>query len=120
MIRYLNCFRKLPDMSIEDFRDYWQGSEFDELIRRVAALTGARHYEKNLTLQVSMGQDLLSARGLAPPYDGTLEYYWDSANHLAGIYETEEAAALLRQMQHYQSQFIDVANSTAFFTEHEE
>lgn len=120
MIRYINCFRKLPDISIEDFRDYWQGAEFDDLVKKVAALTGARRHEKNLTLQVGMGQLLISDRGLASPYDGILEYYWDNANHLARVYETGEAAALLQQVQRYQSQFIDLANSTAFFTEHQE
>ena len=120
MIRYINCLRKLPDMSADDFRDYWQGAEFDELIKKVAVLTGARRYNKNLTLHVSMGQHLISDRGLAQPYDGIVEYYWDNANHLAGVYETEEAMALTRQIQRYQSQFIDLANSTAFFTEHQE
>ncbi len=56
MIRYINCFRKLPDMSVEDFRDYWQGAEFGDLVRRVATLTGARRYNRSLTLQVSMAQ----------------------------------------------------------------
>jgi hypothetical protein len=120
LIRYINCFRKLPDMSIEDFRDYWQGAEFDDLIRKVAELTGARHYTKSLTLQVSMGEHLISDRGLAQPYDGIVEYYWDNANHLAGVYASDAAAALNRQVQHYQSQFIDLANSTAFFTAHQE
>jgi hypothetical protein len=49
-----------------------------------------------------------------------VEYYWDNANHLASIYETDAAMALTQQMQRYQSQFIDLANSTAFFTEHDE
>jgi len=120
VIRYINCFRKLPDMSIEDFRDYWQGAEFGDLVRRVATLTGARRYNRSLTLQVSMAEHLLSDRGLAPPYDGIVEFYWDNANHLASVYETKEAVALTQQMQRYQSQFIDVANSTAFFTEHQE
>ncbi|MFZ0468160.1 MAG: EthD domain-containing protein [Thiogranum sp.] len=120
MIRYINCFRKLPDMSIEDFRDYWQGAEFDDLIKRMAELSGARRYNKNLTLRVSMGEHLISDRGLAQPYDGIVEYYWDNANHLAGVYQADTAVALSRQIQRYQSQFIDLANSTAFFTEYEE
>lgn len=120
MIRYINCFRKLPDMSSEDFRDYWQGAEFDDLIKKVAALTGARRYNKSLTLQVSMGEHLLSDRGLSQPYDGIVEYYWDNANHLASVYETDAATALTQQMHRFQSQFIDLANSTAFFTEHDE
>lgn len=120
MIRYINCFRKLQDLSAEDFREYWQGAEFDELISKVAELTGAIRYEKALTLDVSMGEHLISDRGLARPYDGIVEYYWDNAHHLPEIYATEEARALSEQATAYQGQFIDLANSTAFFTEYED
>ena len=117
MIRYINCFRKAPDLSAEDFREYWQGAEFDELIQKIAGLTGAARYSKSLTLQVGMGEDLVSDRGLAQPYDGIVEYYWENAHHLPEVYATEEARSLIEQIARYQGQFIDLANSTAFFTE---
>ena len=117
MIRYINCFRKAPDLSAEDFREYWQGAEFDELIQKIAGLTGAVRYSKSLTLQVGMGDELVSDRGLAQPYDGIVEYYWENAQHLPEVYATEEARALSEQITRYQDQFIDLANSTAFFTE---
>jgi len=117
VIRYINCFRKAPDLSAEDFREYWQGAEFDELIQKIAGLTGAVRYSKSLTLQVGMGDELVSDRGLAQPYDGIVEYYWENAQHLPEVYATEEARALSEQITRYQGQFIDLANSTAFFTE---
>ncbi len=120
MIRYINCFRKASDISIEDFREYWQGAEFDELIRKSVELTEAIRYSKNLTLQVSMGDHLISDRGLDQPYDGILEYYWENAHHLPDVYASEEGRALVQQTARYQSQFIDLAHSTAFFTEHED
>ncbi|MFQ5644166.1 MAG: hypothetical protein ACE5FQ_10790 [Thiogranum sp.] len=120
MIRYINCFRKAPDLSTEDFREFWQGAEFDELIGKIVALTGAVRYSKSLTLQVSMGEDLVSDRGLAQPYDGILEYYWDNAQRLPEVYATEEARALSEQFTRYQGQFVDLASSTAFFTEYQD
>lgn len=119
MIRYINCLRKLPELSNDDFRDYWQGAEFEELIRQVAQLTSASHYESNLTLKVDMGRHLIEERGLAEPYDGIIEYSWENARHLPAVYATEEAQALAKRMQSFQSQFIDLENSTAFFTEHQ-
>jgi hypothetical protein len=119
VIRYINCCRKLPELSNDDFRDYWQGAEFSELVRKVAQLTNASHHEKNLTLKVDMGRHLIEDRGLGEPYDGIIEYSWENAGHLESIYSTEEAQALLQQMQRFQSQFIDLKNSTAFFTEHQ-
>ncbi len=119
MIRYINCFRKLPELSNDEFRDYWQGAEFDELIRQVAQLTSASHFEKNLTLKVDMGRHLIEDRGLDEPYDGIIEYSWENARHLPEVYATEEAQALAKRMQSFQKEFIDMKHSTAFFTEHE-
>ncbi|HHH43746.1 MAG TPA: hypothetical protein ENK49_06380 [Gammaproteobacteria bacterium] len=118
MIRYINCFRKAPGLSTEDFREFWQSAEFDELIHKIVVLTGAVRHSKSLTLQVSMGEELVSERGLAQPYDGILEYYWESAQHLPEVYASEEARTLLEQLTRFQRQFVDLANSTAFFTEH--
>ncbi len=120
MIRYINCLRKVPELSSENFREYWQGAEFEELIQKIVELTGAVRYSKSLTLQVSMGDDLVSDRGLAQPYDGILEYYWENAHHLPEVYATEAAKKLSEQFAGFQSQFIGLANSTAFFTEHQD
>ncbi|MDH3691846.1 MAG: EthD domain-containing protein [Gammaproteobacteria bacterium] len=119
MIRYINCFTKDPALSTQDFRAYWQSAEFDELIKKVAKFTSAVRYSKNLTLQVSMGEHLASDRGLAQPYDGIVEYYWESAQHLPNIYASGEGQALSEEAILYQSQFIDLANSTAFFTDYQ-
>ncbi len=118
MIRYINCFRKLPELSDEDFRDYWQGAEFGDLLKQVGDLTGALRYTRSLTLKVNMGEELLTDRGLSQPYDGILEYYWESASHLPKIYASPEARELSERMAHFQADFIDLAHSTAFFTEH--
>lgn len=118
MIRYINCFRKLPELSDEDFRDYWQGAEFDDLIKQVCTLTSALRCTRNLTLKVHMGEELVADRGLLQPYDAILEYYWDSASHLPKIYASQEARELSERMNHFQADFIDLKHSTAFFTEH--
>jgi hypothetical protein len=117
VIRYINCFKKAQGLSAETFREYWQSAEFEDLIREVAQLTEAASYARNLTLQVSMGENLINERGLAEPYDGIVEYYWENAQHLPEVYRSEAALALFQRMQDYQSNFIDLANSTAFFTE---
>ena len=37
MIRYINCFRKKSDVSADEFREYWSGAEYNELIEKIAA-----------------------------------------------------------------------------------
>jgi hypothetical protein len=117
MIRYINCFRKKSDISEEEFREYWCGKEYDELIEKVAAFYRAVRHAKNLTLKVEMGQKLLSDRSMSEPYEGIIEYYWDNAHQLSALYETPEARTLGEQVGKYQSEFIDLSRSTAFFTE---
>jgi hypothetical protein len=117
MIRYINCFRKKSGVSAEEFREYWNGAEYNELIETIAAFYQAARYAKNLTLKVEMGQKLLSDRGMSEPYDGIIEYYWDNAHQLSALYETPQAQTLGEQIGKYQSEFIDPSRSTAFFTE---
>jgi len=117
MIRYINCFRKKPGVSAEEFREYWNGAEYNELIEKIAAFYQAARYAKNLTLDVEMGQKLISDRGMSEPYDGIIEYYWDNAQQLSALYESPEAQTLTGQISKYQGEFIDLGRSTAFFTE---
>lgn len=117
MIRYINCFRKKSGVSAEEFREYWNSAEYSELIEKIAAFYQAARYAKNLTLKVEMGQKLISDRGMSEPYDGIIEYYWDNAQQLSALYESPEAQALAGQISKYQGEFIDLALSTAFFTE---
>lgn len=117
MIRYINCIRKKSDVSAEEFREYWCGAEYGELLDRVASYYQAARHSRNLTLKVEMGDRLISDRGMDEPYDGTIEFYWETANQLSALYGSEEAKALAEQMNKYQSEFIDMSRSTAFFTE---
>ncbi|HFD81652.1 MAG TPA: hypothetical protein ENK05_14865 [Gammaproteobacteria bacterium] len=117
MIRYINCIRKRADISAGEFREYWLSAEYGELLERVAGFYQAERHFRSLTLQVEMGERLISERGLAEPFDGTVEFYWTSASRLASLYETEDAKKLAEQLGKYQSEFIDLSRSTAFFTE---
>ncbi len=117
MIRYINCFRKKPGMSDEEFRKYWCNDRFKELVAQVAALSNAARHAKNLALRVQATEQLIKDRGIGEPYDGVLEYWWQDASELMAKYQSPEAIALLKDMSEYQKQFIDLSRSTAFFTE---
>jgi len=117
VIRYINCFRKKPGLSDEEFRKYWCDNRFNELVSRVAGLSSAVRHAKNLTLKVQAAEQLMKDRGIGEPYDGVVEYWWQDASQLMARYQSPEAAALLKEMSEYQQQFIDLSRSTAFFTE---
>jgi hypothetical protein len=117
VIRYINCFRKQAGMSDETFRKYWCDARFNELVEKVAALSGASRHAKNLALKVEATEQLIRDRGIGEPYDAVLEYWWSDAGHLMERYRSPDAAALFNEMTEYQNQFIDMSRSTAFFTE---
>lgn len=117
VIRYINCFRKKPGISDDEFRRYWRDDRFNELINRIVALSDADRYAKNLALKVQATEQLIEDRGIGEPYDGVLEYWWQDASELMAKYQSPEAMTLFREMSEYLKQFIDMSRSTAFFTE---
>lgn len=119
MIRYINCIRKKADISAEEFREYWNSTEYRELLDKVADHYQADRYSRNLALRVEMGERLINDRGLDEPYDGTIEFFWENANQLASLYDSDQAQALATQINKFQGEFIDLSRSTAFFTESE-
>ncbi len=117
MIRYINCFRKKPGMSDENFRRYWCSAEFNDLVTKVSSLSNAVRHAKNLSLRVQATERLIEDRGIGEPYDAVLEYWWRDAGQLMERYQSVEARDLFEKMTDYQNQFIDLSRSTAFFTE---
>jgi hypothetical protein len=117
MIRFINCMKRRPEMSVEQFRQFWNSAEFDNLIRQNVALSGAKRYSKNATLVVEANTLIRERRGSSEPFDGVLEYWWDNAAHLTEMLNSPQYQALIQKMLTYQQQFIDVANSSGFFTE---
>jgi len=118
MIRFINCMRKRPGMSSEQFRQYWNDTKFDAIIGRVVEYTGAAGYSKNLTLLVAANELMQERRGgSAQPFDGVLEYWWDDGARLNSVLHTPQCDLLMKSMLEYQREFVDLENSCAFFAE---
>lgn len=117
MIRFINCMKRKPELTPDQFRQYWNDPRFTALIERVATLTGATRYAKNATLIVAANTLVKETRGTRDFYDGVLEYWWDNATHLIERTESPEGRQLAEEMLAFQRQFVDLAASTAFFVE---
>ena len=119
MIRFINCVRRRQDLSGEEFRRYWNGEEFRGLFERVVALVQPRRYALNLTLQVSLSEQLREERGTGEPFDGTIELWWNNAAEFIEKFESTAAITLRREMLDFQKQFMDLPNCMVFFTEYD-
>ena len=117
MIRLINCLKRKPGATVDEFRRWWDDPQFEALIQRVVKLTGAVRYARQATLDVAANEMIMHVRGGREPYDGVLEYWWDNAARLLRDLATPEGHALTLEMAAYQRQFVDFTASTAFFTE---
>ena len=119
MIRFINCVRRQKDISVDEFRRYWNSPGFEYLFERLFIIVQPKRFAKNLTLQVSANEQIRQERGSGEPFDGTLEYWWHDASELLEKYDAPEAQEIRREMLDYQQQFIDTPNCRAFFTAYE-
>jgi hypothetical protein len=119
MIRYINCVRRRQDISVEEFRRYWNSPEFEALFRRVCEIVQPLRFAKNLTLQVAANAKIQDERGLGDPFDATVEMWWQNAGELLDKFESPEALDIRQEMLDYQEQFIDIQGCRAFFSDYE-
>jgi len=117
MIRLITCIRKKKDMSYQDFRQNWESPAFSELMgKAVAVLRPARHAH-NLSLQVGANIKIMESRGSDEPYEGIIEWWWESAAQLEPLLDTPQAQGVILEMRAFQEQFVDFSSSPSFFTE---
>jgi hypothetical protein len=117
MIRLAHCVRKRDDISLQDFRYYWQSPEFDQLLERMANFFGARRYAKNATLAVDANLWVKEMRNCDAPFDGVIEYWWDNAAQVMDLALTEPFHVLRTEMELFQWKFMALERSVIFFTE---
>ena len=119
MIRFINCVRKRDDISMDEFRRYWNSPEFEQLFEEIFMIVQPQGFTKNLTLQVSANEELREERGGGEPFDGTIEFWWDNAADLLEKYYSPKAEASRNKMLEFQEQFIDMEKGHVFFTEYD-
>ena len=113
MIKYMQCVRRRPEMSVQDFRQHWD--TYKSLVQTVAQKAGAVKVTINTTLAVQQNTDVVSTRGTREPYDGVIEFCIERGPDAMQALERPEALPHVEAMQEAQAEFIDLKNSTFFF-----
>ena len=89
MIKLVYCLRRLPELSREQFQQYW----FDKhapLVRKNAETLRIRRYVQAHSLDDPMNEALRGGRGGAEPYDGVAELWWDTVEDLQEAMESPD------------------------------
>jgi len=117
MIKFIQCVRKKPEMSIQDFRRSWKiyQAKATELAKamNVAGLTFCT------TLNVEENLQVMLTRGTAEPFDGVAEFRIANAPRTIESLSQEPGKSLMKKVQALQAEVIDVEHSSFFFAAEE-
>jgi hypothetical protein len=105
------------DVDTADFRRHLHSPMFAEIIERLVTLSDAVSHKITFTLDVPLNQQLMAYRGGAEPFDALIELQWSHGAHLPALSDSAEFNDIVRELDDYQSQFVDFSASTRFFVE---
>jgi hypothetical protein len=118
MIRLIHCIKRKEDVSVEDFRKFWDSSDYLALMDAMLDKVFVADIKRNLTLDVETNKMLQAERASKQPFDGIVEILWQSGADMAAIEQDEQFNELYARMEELQSQFIDFDESRRFITEY--
>ena len=119
MIKFVMCITRHPDISREEFKDYWMNKHGPFFMENAGAMR-AKKYVQSHTIDTSLNEGLRSSRGMLPEYDGVAEVWFESEEELMQGMSSSESQKLGAALLEDEGNFIDHSKSSAFIVmEHE-
>ena len=115
MIKLVYCVRKRSGMADAEFYDYWLNTH-GSIACKLAALQGVRKYVQSHALNTELNAGLRASRGMAAPYEGIAELWWDDLESLERDFSSTDLASGFEELLKDEAQFIDFSQSCAFVT----
>ncbi|MEM7009918.1 MAG: EthD domain-containing protein [Verrucomicrobiota bacterium] len=113
MIKFVMCITRHPEMSREQFKDYWE-NRHGPFFMKNAQIMRAKKYVQSLTIDSPLNQGLRESRGMLPEFDGVAEVWFDSEQDLMEAMSSPEGQELSAALLEDESNFIDHSKSSAF------
>jgi ABC-type uncharacterized transport system ATPase component len=114
MIKFIQCVRKKPEMSIQDFRRFWK--IYQAKATELARAMNAKGLTFCTTLNVEENLQVMLTRGTSEPYDGVAQFLISNAPRTIEALGREPGKDLMTDLQKLQTEFLDLENSAFFFT----
>lgn len=114
MIKLVFCLHRRPELTREQFQEYWY-TIHAPLVRKNAEVLRIRRYVQVHTRETPMNQALQASRNAPPEYDGVAELWFDSLEDMAANRAPEAAAG--RELLEDERKFIDLERSPLWFAE---
>jgi uncharacterized protein (TIGR02118 family) len=119
VIKLVYCLRKRDDIDDAEFHRYWL-EDHAPLVKSFAKAIRARRYVQSHTVLPEVNQTFVDGRGLAEPYEGITEVWWDDADALNAGFGSPEGQEAGRALATDEAKFIDLERSCIFMTEEHE
>ncbi len=113
MIKFIQCVRKKPEMSIRDFRRSW--TIYQAKVTKLAKALNATGLSFCTTLNVEENLQVMLTRGTSEPFDGVVELRISNAPRTIEALSREPGKSLMDNLQEYQTEFLDLESSSFFF-----
>jgi hypothetical protein len=115
MIRLVFALRKKPDLTRDEFQEYWL-TQHAPLVASFATDLNIHRYVQTHTLNDPANEAAQRARGeMEPAYDGVAELWWESEQELAQTLLTKPAQRAGQALLEDESRFIDLPDSPLWF-----
>lgn len=114
MIKFFQCVRRREDLSPADFVRFW--SQYREAVDAVGEATQAVRVTASRTLAVPQNTQLAMARGTGSAFDGVIEVWWERGGDVIADLDQPGIAAQIEAMRRLQAEFMDLEQSSFFFT----
>lgn len=116
MIKLVYVIVRRPELSAQDFRNYWL-TRHGPLVAAQAKALKLRKYVQSHPFDDPASEAMRAVRGMRAPADGVTEVWWDSLEDFSSAYATPEGAEAGRILAEDEAKFIDFEKSAVFLTE---
>ena len=96
MIRYMHCVKRKENISIEDFRQFWNSKLLNNKLTELKQKLQPIKIRKSLTLQVSLNDFFQEERGSLDAFDAIYEVYFESGQKVMDIFNNEEKVSFYK------------------------
>jgi uncharacterized protein (TIGR02118 family) len=119
MIKFIMCCTRHPDMTREQFQDYWL-NKHAPLFQKFADTYKTKKYVQCHTVDSPLNEGIRQSRGMMKEYDGVAEVWFESEEALIQAMSSSEGQKLSAILLEDENNFLDHERSTAFIAkEHE-
>ena len=113
MIKFVMCITRHPDMTREEFKDYWMNSHGPFFMKNADKM-GAKKYIQSQTIDSPLNEGIKASRSILPEFDGVAEVWFESEEALIEGMSSPEGQKLGALLLEDEKNFIDHSRSSAF------